>query len=135
MTIVPGGRACYCGQKGCFETYCNADILADVCQGELEQFFEKLAGQDAACGKIWRKYLENLAIAVNNVRMLFDCKVILGGYVGAHMEPYLEELKELARARNPFENNADYLEVCRVKKAALALGGALPFVHEVWKNI
>ena len=55
--------------------------------------------------------------------------------MGAHMEPYLNELKELATARNPFESDADYLEVCRVKRDALALGGALPFIHELWRAI
>ncbi len=135
MTIIPGGRECYCGQKGCFETYCNASLLADMFQGNLEQFFERLAENDADCVRVWQDYLYYLSIAVNNVRMLFDCKVILGGYVGAHMEPYLDELKELAAARNTFESNADYLEVCRVKRDALALGGALPFIHELWRTI
>ncbi len=135
MTIVPDGRQCYCGQRGCFETYCNATVLADLYQGNLEQFFQHLESGDAACVSLWQEYLKDLALAVNNVRMLFDCKVILGGYVGAHMEPYLAELKELAANKNPFEGNADYLEVCRVKKEALALGGALPFIHELWKTI
>lgn len=136
MTIVPDGRPCYCGQKGCFETYCNATILGDMFQGDLDMFFERLkSGDDASCIRAWKEYLHYLVIAVNNVRMLFDCRVILGGYVGAHMEPYLDELKELAVRKNPFETNADYLEVCRVKKEALALGGALPFIHELWKAV
>ena len=28
------------------------------------------------------EYLDNLAIAVDNLRMCFDCEVVLGGYVG-----------------------------------------------------
>lgn len=135
MTIVPNGKECYCGQKGCFETYCNASVLADMFQGNLEIFFEKLAEGDVDCNLVWKEYLQYLSIAVNNVRMLFDCKVILGGYIGAYMEPYLDELKHLSSARNSFEDNAEYLEVCKVKKEALALGSALPFVHELWKTI
>lgn len=135
MTIIPNGKECYCGQRGCFETYCNATILADMFQGDLDKFFERLKANDDVCVQVWQEYLHYLTIAVNNVRMLFDCKVILGGYVGAHMEPYLSELKEMAVVKNPFESNADYLEVCRVKKEALALGGALPYIHELWKAI
>lgn len=67
--------------------------------------------------------------------MLFDCKVILGGYVGAYMDKHLIELKELAAKRNTFERNAEYLMACKVKKEALALGSALPFIHEVWKSV
>ena len=135
MTIVPDGRECYCGQRGCFETYCNAAVLSNLSDGDLALFFEKLEAGDKACTKVWDEYLKYLSVAVNNVRMLFDCKVILGGYVGAYLDKHLIELKEMAAQRNTFERNAEYLMVCKVKKEALALGSALPFIHEVWKNI
>ena len=41
----------------------------------------------------------------------------------------------MAAERNTFEEDADYLRVCAVKKEALALGGALPYVHGFLKNI
>ncbi len=135
MTIIPDGRTCYCGQKGCFETYCNATILANLFDGDLAMFFHELENGNPKCQTVWEEYVNYLAIAVNNVRMLFDCKVILGGYVGAYLEKYLPDLKELVRKRNTFENNADYLLVCKVKKEALALGSALPFIHEFWKSV
>lgn len=135
MTIVPDGRTCYCGQQGCFETYCNATILANLFDGDLAMFFQELEDGNPRCREVWDEYVKYLSIAVNNVRMLFDCKVILGGYVGAYLEKYLPDLKELARKRNTFENNADYLLVCKVKKEALALGSALPFIHEFWKSV
>lgn len=135
MTLFPDGRDCYCGKKGCFEKYCNATILANMCDGNLNGFFERLSAKEKMCVDAWEEYLEYLAIAVNNVRMLFDCKVILGGYVGAYIEEYLPHLKELASKRNTFEKNADYLLACKVKKNALAFGSALPFIHEYWKMI
>lgn len=135
MTLIPDGRQCYCGQKGCMEAYCNAAILADAADGSLEKFFENLSSGDERCEDIWDEYLKYLAIAVNNARMLFDCKIILGGYVGAYIEDYLPALKRKAAARNTFEKNADYLLACKVKKDALALGSALPFIHEFWKNV
>ncbi len=135
MTVVPDGKECYCGQKGCFEAYCNAALLSGMCAGDLASYFEKLENKDEDCMKVWEEYLEYLAIAVNNIRMLFDCKVILGGYVGAYLEKYLPRLKRMAAKRNTFEAHADYLSVCKVKKEALALGSALPFIHELWKQI
>lgn len=135
MTIVPNGRECYCGQKGCFETYCNEAVLSNLSDGDLALFFKKLEVKDILCTNAWNKYLEYLSIAVNNVRMLFDCKVILGGYIGAYLEKYLPKLREMTAKRNPFENDAEYLSVCEVKREALALGGALPFIHEFWADI
>lgn len=135
ITLVPDGRECYCGKKGCFETYCNATVLSDLCDGNLREFFTRLEDGDTQCEKAWNEYLKCLAIAVNNVRMLFDCKIILGGYVGAYMEKYIEQIRSAAKERNSFENNADYLQICNVKKEALALGSALPYIHEFWKTV
>ncbi len=135
MTIVPDGRECYCGQKGCLEAYCNEAVLSDLSDGDLALFFEKLEAEDKLCMNAWNEYLKHLSIAVNNVRMLFDCKVILGGYVGAYLEKYLSELRGMAAKRNPFEKDADYLRVCEVKREALALGSALPYIHEFWAGV
>lgn len=135
MTLVPDGRECYCGKKGCMEAYCNARILSDLCDGELPAFFSRLEVGDKECEQVWEGYLHYLAIAVNNVRMLFDCKVILGGYVGAYLEDYIGQIRRMAKERNTFENNADYLQACKVKREALALGSALPFIHEFWKTV
>lgn len=135
MTIIPDGKPCYCGQKGCFETYCNAAVLSNLYDGNLALFFEQLEAGNKDCLQIWEDYLKYLSIAVNNIRMLFDCKVILGGYVGAYFEKYLPRLKAMAAKRNTFEDNAEYLRACKVKKEALAFGSALPFIHEFREKI
>ena len=36
----------------------------------------------------WEEYLEYLAMQVANIRMAFDCDIILGGKVGRHLIPY-----------------------------------------------
>ena len=40
-------------------------------------------------------YLKYLAIAINNLRMTFDCDIIAGGYVGAFLEEFAREFKKL----------------------------------------
>ncbi|MEF9916027.1 MAG: ROK family transcriptional regulator [Lachnospiraceae bacterium] len=135
MTIIPEGRPCYCGQKGCWEAYCAASILAEHTNGNLEEFFRLLEEKDESCVKEWKTYLEYLVIGVNNIRMLFGCKVILGGYVGAYMEKYIDKVRKMAIERNPFENDADYLLVCKYKTEAIATGAALPFVEDFVNSI
>lgn len=134
-TIVPKGKKCYCGQRGCMDAYCAATVLSNVTDGNLEKFFELLKTGDAAVQKTWNTYLQHLAIAVNNLHTLFDCTVILGGYVGAYMEEYLEELKKLAEKLNPFVLSADYLIVCQYKVESIAAGSALNFISEYLKAI
>lgn len=128
ITLAPDGPLCYCGQRGCFETYCNATVLSTHTGGDLGAFFDRLKNGDLECRDVWQQYLRYLSIAVNNVCMLFNCRVILGGYVGAYLDDYIDELKTLCAKRNPFEKDADYLQVCKYKTEAIAAGAALPYI-------
>ena len=71
----------------------------------------------------------------NILRTLFDCRVILGGYLGEYIGEYMEELKRLAVAQNTFEENADYLVCCHYKTEAIAAGSALRFISQFLNTI
>lgn len=129
ITIIPDGDPCYCGQKGCVDTYCAATVLSSTTDGNLGAFFQKLEEKDPKSCKLWNTYLYHLSLAVNNLNMLFDCPIILGGYVGSYFDKYIDDLKEMVAARNTFDHNADYLKVCRYKTEAIAAGAALNFIE------
>lgn len=135
LTIVPFGKQCYCGRMGCVDPYCSATVLSDLTGGDLEAFFLRLREGDPRLKEAWEEYLYFLTLAVNNVCMLLDCPVILGGYIGAFIEDYIGQVRELARRRNPFSDNANYLIACRYKVEAIAAGAALPFVDEFLSTI
>ncbi len=135
MTLVPDGDECYCGKKGCMDAYCNAKILAALTDNKLETFFEKLALDGDEFKKQWDSYLDYLAISVNNLRMAFDCRIIIGGYVGSHIEPYIDSLRERAEKRNTFEADASYIDACVYKVESSALGAALTQIDAFISNI
>ncbi|MFA9381205.1 MAG: ROK family protein [Acetanaerobacterium sp.] len=135
MTIVPGGLPCYCGKNGCVDSYCRALRLSDMTGGSLEQFFQALRTHSPAHEALWEDYLYHLAIAVNDLRMAFDCDIILGGYVGSCLGDYIDRLQELVQTRNPFEPDISFLQVCRYKKEATAVGAALDIVDRFFKNV
>jgi len=137
LVVVPeGGDLCYCGRRGCFDTVCKAGKLADYTDGSLEEFFRVLDGGDETAKKLWDQYLEYLSCAIHNVRMLFDGMVILGGYVGAYVGKYMDDICERVDARNPFGDRAkDYLVECRYKVEASAAGAALFYIDEFLENI
>ena len=131
LTLYPDGKRCYCGQRGCVETYLAATILTDEHGGGLSDFFARLSRRDAEAVSLWDTYLNDLARTVNNLQQLFDCTIILGGYVAEYIDAYLDELKRRAGKRNPFEkDNADYIEICRYKTWSIAAGAALHFISE-----
>lgn len=135
MTIVPNGERCYCGQLGCLDAYCNAKVLSDNTEGNLELFFENVKNKDPKYVGIWNSYLENLAIGVNNLRMAFDYDVVIGGYVGAHMDEHIECLRNLVANKNTFEKDGSYLKVCNYKSEATAVGAALYYIDNFIKSV
>lgn len=129
MTLIPGGRLCYCGKQGCLDAYCSAGRLADMAGGNLEDFFTQIEAGDPVKLNAWKECLEYLAIAVNNINMIFDCDVIIGGYLGAHMEKFGGDLLPLLAGRNTFDNDVSYVRFCHYKKEASAVGAALTHVN------
>ena len=135
MTIVPDGRLCYCGKKGCVDAYCSARILSDAANGSLPGFFSLLKKNSKPHREIWEAYLYYLSITVNNLRMLFDCRVIIGGYVGSYMEDYIVRLRELASRRNTFGPDGSYIRSCSYKLESIAVGAALLHIERLINGI
>ena len=129
MTVVMDGASCYCGKKGCLDAYCAAWRLSEAADGKLEQFFSLLDREDAKAAKIWDSYTDYLAIAVNNIHMVLDCDIVIGGYVGSCMDMHLRELWDKVAGRNTFWEKEPYVKICNYKVAAAALGAALKVIE------
>ncbi|WP_206107366.1 ROK family transcriptional regulator [Paenibacillus apii] len=135
MTIELNGRTCYCGKRGCLDAYCSASVLSNGTDEGLSDFFDLLKKGGKKQEEMWKEYLSYLAVAVNNLRMLFDCDVILGGYIGAYIEEYVVELRLLAAESNTFEPDGSYLKVCRNKREAAAVGAALLHIERFLSQV
>jgi predicted NBD/HSP70 family sugar kinase len=135
LTLHPGGKTCYCGQKGCADPYLAATVLSDPWSGSLEEFFRQLEKGNRGAQKTWAVYLDDLALAANSLQALFDCKVIIGGYVAEYLEKYMGEVKKRTARLNTFEKDADYLEISRYKTNSIAAGAALYFISRFIDSI
>lgn len=135
MCIVPGGRACNCGKRGCLEAYCSAFRFTRDLGLTAEDFFDRLGAGDAECRALWEEILDYLSIAINNLRMAFDCNVILGGFVSRFLEPYLPELRQRAACRNPFEERGGYIKLGKYPTKAGMRGVAWHFMEEFIKEL
>jgi predicted NBD/HSP70 family sugar kinase len=133
VLLIPNGRVCYCGQKGCVDTYCNSNCLS--MGGDLSEFFDRLSQGDKQAKAQMKEYLDYLAIAIHNVHMLFDCDMILGGYVGSYSNLFLDSLKQRLRAMDTFERNYDYITGCYYHTEASAVGAALILINQFISEI
>lgn len=126
MTVVPDGEICYCGKYGCLDAYCSAKCLTD---GRMEEFFERLKRkeQEAVCR--WERYTSYLSIAVNNLHMVLDCDIVLGGYVGSCMGEFVQNIRDKVLERNTFEEDSSFIRTCRHKTGAAAVGASLKIIE------
>lgn len=133
IVVFPNGAKCYCGKNGCLDAYCSSDKLAMFTNGNLNDFFANIENNEGLkC--VFEKYLDVLAVAVGNIRMCYDCDIIIGGQVGPYMEPYLDLFKKKLIPMNSFESNADYVEICHYRVSAAAVGAAAYFIDRYIKN-
>ena len=135
LIIHPGGLRCYCGQRGCVDPYCSSTVLDSMADGDLKTFFELLDSGNSTARSIWDAYIQHLALAVRNTRILFNCPIIIGGYVGAYIDKYIDELRNILFKYHSFDSNADYVTACKYKTDAIAAGAALFFVKEFLDGI
>lgn len=123
MILVPGGKQCYCGKKGCADPYLSPLSLIDQ-EENVSEFFETLRAGDEQAVEKWDQYLEYLAIFVTNLRMALDINIIIGGEVGKNIEPYMEGLRSKMQQYDLFARTIDYVEPCVEKHSICAIGAA-----------
>lgn len=135
MTLVQGGRPCYCGKLGCMECYCSVNAMLE--EGEtLTDFFSQLRQGASRQVQRWAEYLDYLAMALNNLHMVLDCTIVLGG----HIAPYLikqdiDMLFSKLQDRTAFPEEENFIRIGAQEDDAVAAGGAIPFIRTFLETI
>lgn len=136
MRLVPGGRKCYCGQRGCLEGYCSVNSLEADAGMDVDQFFEKLDAGDPHCAEVFDHYLEYLALAINNIRMVIDCEFILAGFLQPYLtEAHLQMLDEKVKHAASFKNTTFSFRRGVHGPNAAARGAALVLLTEYMNGL
>jgi predicted NBD/HSP70 family sugar kinase len=135
MCIVPGGQRCLCGRRGCLEAYCSTARISTDLGITREEFFESLESGNPAYQKVWNEYLDHLAIGINNIRMVLDCDIVLGGVLAHFMAPYLDDLRTRLKSISSFETDGEFLKLSRYLSWSTCVGVALHFISEFIENI
>lgn len=128
MTIVPDGRSCYCGKCGCMETYCSLSALLEPHETP-DSFFDALrsGGEDET--RRWDEYLKYLSTAIDNLHMMMDYDIILGGVLGRHLIPAdIGKLHRLVAHNTAFPTERKFIHISESARMPIAAGAALPCV-------
>lgn len=136
MCLSPEGPLCYCGKRGCVETFCSADSLRNKAGMELTDFFDLVHTGDPRSLKIWRTYLRCLAATVDNIRMIADFDFILGGYLIQYMDNEdIELLSRYVREQCAFPTPEFSFRVSKIGSKSAKLGAALHLVESFLQNV
>lgn len=130
MRIVPAGRLCHCGRRGCLEAYCSIDRLSVDLGVTLKEFFARLEAGDEVFLAIWEEYRNHLTDALSMIRISFDCDIMLGGELAAYLEPHLPELYWELGEKTLFETGRMFLNLERFGPHSDCAGTALRFIDD-----
>lgn len=129
IQIVPGGKPCYCGKTGHYDSYGSSLLLSEAAGGSLADFFSGLAQQNPAYVQIFDEYLYYLALLTSNLRLWTDLPVLIGGYTASYLAPYLHRLKAKIAEMSIFTEEREYLYLSSYCYEASSVGCARYFVE------
>ena len=135
IVFKPGKKDCYCGKKGCAETLCSINALLEGFEDSLDLFFKNARKSGSREALRWQQYLEDLAIIINNIHLIYDTDFILGGYLAAYLnQDDVDVLYNHIATMTPFEAYRDYIYISKMPKHGITIGAALIYIKDFLDN-
>lgn len=130
MTLVPDGRLCGCGQRGCFGSYCSGEALRRQAGVDLPVFFNGVADGNDAYRRLWEEYLDYLAIGLNNIHVIFNMNIVIGGEMCPYIQASGDKLRSRLAARDPFGEAAEYVRFSDFGEFGSSIGAGLALLDD-----
>lgn len=132
ICVNPDGPLCYCGNRGCLETYCSANSLEQASGMAVKEFFPLLREKKSPqLIQIWEDYLKHLAFAMKNLNLVIDAPIIISGYLAPYFtEDDTDYLLRQINSMTPFELKEEQILVGTHGQYTPAIGAALFYVEE-----
>ncbi|MGN0317564.1 MAG: ROK family transcriptional regulator [Lachnospira sp.] len=135
ITIHPGGKPCMCGRKGCFESYVSQRVLTEGTGISLDEFFLRLKMNDERIAGIFEKYLNDLTIGINNLYIMNDSNIIIGGPLAMYLKPYEDRIREHFKHACPFDADESNVKVSSCDTYQSGAGAGLMHIADYIESI
>ena len=137
ICVNPDGPLCYCGNRGCLETYCSANSLEQASGMTIKEFFPLLREKKSPqLIQIWEDYLKHLAFAMKNLNLVIDAPIIISGYLAPYFtEDDTDYLLRQINSMTPFELKEEQILVGIHGQYTPAIGAALFYVKEFIQSV
>lgn len=129
------GHKCYCGRRGCLETYSSLSALLRENE-TIEGFMEQLKQKDQETVQWWRNYLTNLAEVINNLHMFIDNRLVIAGVLARYLDDgAIEFINKRIKSITAFPEDQPYVERGTAQSRPVSFGATLPIIKSVLDNI
>lgn len=141
LCINPDGPLCYCGNRGCLETYCSANALEHASGLPIKEFFSRLREEisekkSSQLTQIWEDYLNHLTFAIKNLNLIIDAPIVLSGYLAPYFtDEDLTHITNLLKTSSPFPLPEQLILVGIHGQYTPAIGAALFYVKKFLRSI
>lgn len=121
MKIIPNGKVCKCGSRGCLEAYTsknalihNYNIKARENLHDINEFSKRYFTNDIIASEVLDEYIRILSFGISNLIMVLDpSTIIIGGDINKLIEAKIDDLKENIYNENVFTTAVN----CNIKVA------------------
>lgn len=149
MTLKYDGDECFCGKRGCFQTYCSTSRIVDMANGldtlkhftaeyvkkpiiYLDSFFAGVEEGNEEFTALWDDYLDKLSYAIHNLRLLFRSDIIICGEISSNIAKYKKVLIDKIDSLSNFKDDVDgYLHTSSLAKYDTCVGAALSLCDSI----
>lgn len=129
------GPLCYCGRRGCIETYCSLSSLLQKNESPNTFFTALEQGNDTVTER-FETYLDNMAQSIYNLHMFLDIPIVIAGDLAKHLsQKHLSALRKRLSHLSVFPEENAYLKLGHIASHAVAIGAAVPFQREQLESI
>ena len=137
ICVNPDGPLCYCGNRGCLETYCSANSLEQASGMTIKELCPLLREKKSPqLIQIWEDYLKHLAFAMKNLNLVIDAPIIISGYLAPYFtEDDTDYLLRQINSMTPFELKEEQILVGTHGQYTPAIGAALFYVKEFIQSV
>ncbi|MBQ4001999.1 MAG: ROK family transcriptional regulator [Lachnospiraceae bacterium] len=135
ICVEPGGLPCSCGKRGCLEPYCSPLRIEKEFGVSVEEFFQGVQEHNPEYEALLYDMLRHIAVAIQSIRMTLDCDVVLSGFFSEFLGPYLPVIRRYVLAGNPFDENADFVQLAMLRHHISPLGAALHYIREFVERV
>ena len=127
MTLIPGGKPCHCGRRGCMAAYCSPENLPEDYES-IPGFFSVLEQGETHHRERMNDWLDHVALAIANVRCVICADVVIGGEAALYLDhDNIADLQRRVTALSVFGTDHFTLRLSRSDENSGAIGAAMQF--------